>query len=1401
MNKLLTKIVGVALGASMAIGVGVAVVANSGEASPAKAADSTVTFTMKNFGSKTANSYQNSAVSGTGSNSAGGTIAASAYAYNGSTGQVRGNKTSIANSTVSSDSNKNWHLFNTAAIPGAIKSIVVKSADADSSNYFKGTLYVALGTSSRGDVTTVSGATSATPTKSGSYVDTFTFSNLNASSSYNYFKVMSNVAFTNSSVKGVSVTVTYVETYSVTKNATNCTISGADSVDGSQSEEFTITGSTNYDAPDTITVKAGNTTLTKNTHYSYYVADYIGFLTVYKSAITGNLTITAAGVPQLTVTDSVSNGSLSSTSRIHSGEDLDISIVPASGYTYPTSITVTMGGSSIAAEYDSSDGTIYYTPVTGNIVVTATCPAAGNVYSITTTVTNGTYSGSTSITDNGGVASVTIAPTGDYKLPTSVSVSGAQHTYNSSNGVISLSNATGNVTISAAMVALTEYTITVNETNGSHTGASTIKESRSASLTFTPASGYGQPSSVTVSGATSSWTRGTGVLSLSNPTGNVTVTYVAVGNELDSISLSVISGNYTLGETFVKPTVTAHYTVAADANVTNDPNLTVTGYNPFETGNQAVTIGYTEGGITKTTSYTANVSVKSLTHTYNKISSVSDITEGDYILAYSSYGFDGRDAGNGYTSVTVSNNSITGSAAMDKLAVHIVPVSGGYTLQLSSTNDNNPSKYVSFTTNTNSLAFSDEAKTMSISAATSSTHLAYSEGGYAIGDASTFLSWNSNDGSTNQRFRFYKSSTTTNTNNNSGLAYKAPEIYKRIDSGTADLIRITATYTGGEKYVGDSISTSDFAVKKQLNTGNELIDVASGYTISANTLASTSNTITVSYTESNVEKTVDVIVPATERSATVTSVTLVQGENVVKDYVDWSGVTWNYTDLSVHCVWSDSQFNEDLSLADLIQSGDATVSPAKPSVGVTSFTVTYDYYGTAMTSNTVSGISVVNDYVTSISWTGTTASHFKAFSGGQLTAAQVGAWHVIPTFKGASTGSELSFNDYVLKVGSKVISSLPYTWASEDDGQELSITYGKDSKGNDFVKKNGTAVANICASINAIDHDEVVTPAYDEELEAYVKVTNVSDVTTGKYLLVYEGDSTHHNAAFDGSLSDDSIDANLNYQSVTFDGDNIAMPASDNFYVTITKNASDYTITTASGVNVGHSGTKNGFDKIGNNTISFNNNGTVNITGTGNIKLQYNKDTNAERFRYFASNQTSIYLYKYTNEIIHHDAVISTTHYANQMEHFDAQKAVVTFAKYMNDTMNGTNVCSGTFANLESAWDDVADKYDELFGSGTSLNETELAWAKNMLKYASAEWGSEAEAACVEKAMKTYEWCVSKHKLDPFMSDVRPVESAYISPLQSIANNANVAAVVIVISMITVTAVGGYFFMRKRKEQ
>ena len=83
-------------------------------------------------------------------------------------------------------------------------------------------------------------------------------------------------------------------TYTVTFSLTNLTkAAGASSTSSGVNYGATLSANTGYTLPDSITVKAGSTTLTSGTHYTYNKST--GAITINASAITGNITITASG--------------------------------------------------------------------------------------------------------------------------------------------------------------------------------------------------------------------------------------------------------------------------------------------------------------------------------------------------------------------------------------------------------------------------------------------------------------------------------------------------------------------------------------------------------------------------------------------------------------------------------------------------------------------------------------------------------------------------------------------------------------------------------------------------------------------------------------------------------------------------------------------------------------------------------------------------------------------------------------------------------------------------------------------------------------------------------------------------------------------------------------------------
>ncbi len=142
----------------------------------------------------------------------------------------------------------------------------------------------------------------------------------------------------------------------------------------------------------------------------------------------------------------------------------------------------------------------------------------------------------------------------------------------------------------------------------------------------------------------------------------------------------------------------------------------------------------------------------------------------------------------------------------------------------------------------------------------------------------------------------------------------------------------------------------------------------------------------------------------------------------------------------------------------------------------------------------------------------------------------------------------------------------------------------------------------------------------------YYKVTDNLDVWTGKYLIVNEGSGV----AFDGSLA--TLDATSNKAAVTISaGKILGTSAVDAISFTIDGDDDAVTIKSASGYYIYWGSSKsNGLNqsaKANTNTLSISAGNAV-ITGTGGYILRYNNSSGQLRFRYFASGQQAIQLYR-----------------------------------------------------------------------------------------------------------------------------------------------------------------------------
>ena len=153
---------------------------------------------------------------------------------------------------------------------------------------------------------------------------------------------------------------------------------------------------------------------------------------------------------------------------------------------------------------------------------------------------------------------------------------------------------------------------------------------------------------------------------------------------------------------------------------------------------------------------------------------------------------------------------------------------------------------------------------------------------------------------------------------------------------------------------------------------------------------------------------------------------------------------------------------------------------------------------------------------------------------------------------------------------------------------------------------------------------------------AYVKVTTTPDSWEGEYLIVYESSSTSA-YAFDGSLA--KLDVTNNYREFNISNNSIPV-SSETEAIKFTIEATDggYNIKAANGQYIYQSSDANGLEVENTpgaiNTISLESNGAANIVAS-NAHLRFNAASNQMRFRYYKSAtytaQKEIFLYKLNN--------------------------------------------------------------------------------------------------------------------------------------------------------------------------
>ncbi len=151
----------------------------------------------------------------------------------------------------------------------------------------------------------------------------------------------------------------------------------------------------------------------------------------------------------------------------------------------------------------------------------------------------------------------------------------------------------------------------------------------------------------------------------------------------------------------------------------------------------------------------------------------------------------------------------------------------------------------------------------------------------------------------------------------------------------------------------------------------------------------------------------------------------------------------------------------------------------------------------------------------------------------------------------------------------------------------------------------------------------------------YKKVTSAADITSGQYLIVYEGDASHSSVAFNGGL--ETLDVANNTIAVSIESGKITASETTNaaeFTIDVTAG----TLMSASGKYIGVSANSNGL-KTSDDPATYTNSFGIDTDGNAviaavfsasSMTLRYNYASNQARFRYYSNyGQQAIQLYKY----------------------------------------------------------------------------------------------------------------------------------------------------------------------------
>lgn len=466
------------------------------------------------------------------------------------------------------------------------------------------------------------------------------------------------------------------------------------------------------------------------------------------------------------------------------------------------------------------------------------------------------------------------------------------------------------------------------------------------------------------------------------------------------------------------------------------------------------------------------------------------------------------------------------------------------------------------------------------------------------------------------------------------------------------------------------------------------------------------------------------------------------------------GDTFNYTGLVVTAHYSD--------LSSKTVTPTSVSSPNMSTTGNKTVTVTYTEDEVTKTET----YSITVNANPSISWTAPT---INVYSGSTLSGSDVNAWAV--TYNdGAGHQTVLTYSQLTIKLGGTTI-SIPHTWSASDDGKTLTATYNS-------LTTSASSGVQVTQSINSVYKE-----TYDENTWSHI----ISSKTWSAY-----GTQTINGKSWTAAVPN-SDGANWGYDSTK--GQQFGKAADPCSVLTLSTSAFSGTISTVKVSTSGASGvTATVAVTVGSTVFKCSGSESASISASNTEYTFTGSGSGTITITWTNTSAKALYVKELSITTV---TPSGSTQIANDTSHIAAQRVAVKFANAFNAAMDTTNGCT---TNLSSAWSTCSSAYNTFKTEAAALGSTEEAYAKNLIKYATAQYSNDSGEACIERMMKTYEVCVNKHGQTAFMSELVTLSRIPINPLQISVKNSSTTIIIIVIASISVITIGGYFYFRRKKD-